>query len=534
MANDPKNIRDVIKEEYKKCFLEPMYFMKKYVKIQHQTRGIIPFELYPFQENTLDDFIKNDRNIVLKSRQMGISTLVSAYALWTMIFNPGKNVLILSTVQSTSKEIVSKIRLANNNLPSWLKVPTVEDNRLSLKLKNESRVLAASSAADSSRGFSAYLLVMDECAFIENAEEVWTSAQQTMATGGRAILLSTPNGVGNLFHKMWVDAEAKKNSFNTINLRWSLHPERDQKWRDRQTAELGIKRAAQECDCEFLSSGNTVIEMNLIEEYRKLVSEPVEIRGSDHAFWIWDRPDYSKNYLISADVARGDGNDYSAFQVIEPESLSQVAEYKGNIGTKDFGNMLVAVATEYNNALLIVENASYGWAVLQQIIDRNYQNLFYSSADMQYVDVEQQMTNRLNTQDKKLIPGFTNSTKTRPLTIAKMDTLMREKGLIIKSARFLDELTVFIWNNGKAEAMRSYNDDLIISMCIGLWTRDTALRLRQQTMDVNRILLSGITRTGDKKEVHTANIIHKEKAGKSWSFETAKTNSKKESLNWLL
>jgi len=203
-----KNLKEIIKDEYKKCLVDPMYFMKKYVKIQHQTRGIVPFELYEFQEETLEDFIEHDRNIVLKSRQMGISTLVSAYALWTMIFNPGKNVLILSTVQNTSKEIVSKIRLANNNLPSWLKVPTVEDNRLSLKFKNESRVLAASSAADSARGFSAFLLVMDECAFIDNAEEVWTSAQQTMATGGRAILLSTPNGVGNFFHQMWVDAEA--------------------------------------------------------------------------------------------------------------------------------------------------------------------------------------------------------------------------------------------------------------------------------------------------------------------------------------
>jgi len=465
---------------------------------------------------------------------MGISTLVSAYSLWTMIFNPGKNVLILSTVQNTSKEIVSKIRLANNNLPSWLKVPTVEDNRLSLKLKNESRVLAASSAADSSRGFSSYLLVMDECAFIENAEEVWTSAQQTMATGGRAVLLSTPNGVGNFFHKMWVDAEAKKNSFKTINLRWSLHPERNQIWRDRQTAELGVKRAAQECDCEFLSSGNTVIEQNLIEEYKKLTMEPIETRGSDHSFWIWERPDYSKNYLISADVARGDGNDYSAFQVIEPESLTQVAEFKGAIGTKEFGNMLVSVATEYNNALLIVENASYGWAVLQQIIDRNYVNLFYSSTDMQYVDVEQQMTNKLNHQDKNLVPGFTNSTKTRPLTIAKMDTLMREKGVTIRSNRFLDELSVFIWNNGKAEAMRSYNDDLIISMCIGLWTRDTAIRLRLQTMDVNRVLLTGIKKTGDIKGETMADINHRDKAAKSWTFDTSKTNAKKENLNWLL
>lgn len=157
------SLKEIIKEEYKKCLTNPMYFIKKYVKIQHQKKGIVPFELYEFQEKTLEDFIKYDRNIVLKSRQMGISTLVSAYALWVMIFNPGKNVLILSTVQNTSKEIVSKIKLANNHLPAWLKVPTVEDNRLSLKFKNESRVLAASSAADSARGFSSYLLVMDEC-----------------------------------------------------------------------------------------------------------------------------------------------------------------------------------------------------------------------------------------------------------------------------------------------------------------------------------------------------------------------------------
>ncbi len=160
---EQKNLRDLIKEEYKKCLLDPMYFMKKYVKIQHQTRGIIPFELFPFQEKTLQDLIDKDRNIILKSRQMGISTLVSAYALWIMIFNPGKTILIISTKQDVSKEIISKVKLANNNLPSWLKIQTVEDNRLSIKFKNESRIVAASSAVDSARNFSAYLLIMDEC-----------------------------------------------------------------------------------------------------------------------------------------------------------------------------------------------------------------------------------------------------------------------------------------------------------------------------------------------------------------------------------
>lgn len=158
-----KTEKELIKEEYKKCLLDPMYFMKKYVKIAHQTRGIIPFELYPFQEETLEAFINNDKNIILKSRQMGISTLVSAYSLWILLFNPGKNVLAISRTQDASKEIVTKVRLAYNHLPSWLKSPLVEDNRLSLKLKNESRIMAASSASDSVRGMAAYLLILDEC-----------------------------------------------------------------------------------------------------------------------------------------------------------------------------------------------------------------------------------------------------------------------------------------------------------------------------------------------------------------------------------
>lgn len=163
MAEQSNIHRDLVKAEYKKCLLNPMYFMKKYVKIQHQTRGIINFELFPFQEETLQSFCDNDRNVILKSRQMGISTLVAAYSLWVMIFNPGKNVLILSIKESAAKEIVTKVKLANNNLPNWLKVQTIEDNRLSIKFKNESRILAASSAPDSARGFSASVLIMDEC-----------------------------------------------------------------------------------------------------------------------------------------------------------------------------------------------------------------------------------------------------------------------------------------------------------------------------------------------------------------------------------
>jgi hypothetical protein len=528
----PKTLKEVIKEEYKKCLVDPIYFMKKYVKIQHPIRGTVNFDLYEFQEKTLTDLVDHDFNIILKSRQMGISTLTAAYSLWLMVFHKDKNVLCISINQETSKEIVTRVRFANDNLPSWLKVKEQEDNRLSLRLTNGSQIKAVSSAGTSGRSSALSLLIIDEAAFIDNIEEIWLSAQYTLSTGGRAIMLSTPNGVGNFFHQTWIKAEAKENKFNTIRLPWHLHPERDQTWRDKQTELSGVKGAAQECDCDFSTTGNGIVDAATIDFYKQSkVKDPIEMRGMDHGYWIWEYPDYSRNYIVSADVARGDGADYSAFQVLDVESLTQVAEYKGQIGTKDYGNMLVSVATEYNNALLIVENANIGWAVLQQIIDRQYPNTFYSSADLQYVDVERQLTNKVNRDEKKMIPGFTNSQKTRPLLISKLETYFRERSVEVRSLRFLDELSVFIWDGNKVAAMKGYNDDLVMAMSIGLWVRDTALKLRQQSMDLNRSMLGGITRIGGSQNIYKAQSVSSQEA---WQMTTGKITDKKENLTWLL
>jgi hypothetical protein len=527
-----KTLKDVIKEEYKKCLVDPIYFMKKYVKIQHPIRGTVNFDLYEFQEKTLTDLVEHDFNIILKSRQMGISTLTAAYSLWLMVFHKDKNVLCISINQETSKEIVTRVRFANDNLPSWLKVKEQEDNRLSLRLTNGSQIKAVSSAGTSGRSSALSLLIIDEAAFIDNIAEIWLSAQYTLSTGGRAIMLSTPNGVGNFFHQTWIKAEAKENEFNTIRLPWHLHPERDQSWRDKQTELSGVKGAAQECDCDFSTTGNGIVDAATIDFYKQSkVKDPIEMRGIDHGYWIWEYPDYSRNYIVSADVARGDGGDYSAFQVIDVESMTQVAEYKGQIGTKDYGNMLVTVATDYNNALLIVENANIGWAVLQQIIDRQYPNTFYSSADLQYVDVERQLTNKINRDEKKMIPGFTNSQKTRPLLISKLETYFRERSVEVRSLRFMDELAVFIWDGNKVAAMKGYNDDLVMAMSIGLWVRDTALKLRQQSMDLNRSMLGGITRIGGSQNVYKSQTVSSQEA---WQMTTGKITDKKEDLTWLL
>ena len=307
------SLKDIIKAEYQKCSVDVTYFLKKYAMIQHPTRGKIPFHLYPYQEDTIETFAANRYNVVLKSRQTGISTLVAGYALWKMTFHEDFNVLVIATKQEVAKNLVTKVRVMHQYLPSWLKQSSVEDNKLSLRYANGSQIKAISSKPDAGRSESLSLLVFDEAAFIQEIDDIWTSAQSTLSTGGDAIMLSTPNGVGNLFHKTWMKAEEGRGKFIATKLHWSVHPERDQEWRDEQDELLGPKAAAKECDCDFISSGDSVISPGILTFYKEtFCREPLEKTGFDGNLWKWEYPDMSKSYTVVADVARGDAADYSA------------------------------------------------------------------------------------------------------------------------------------------------------------------------------------------------------------------------------
>jgi hypothetical protein len=521
-----KTLKEIIRDEYKKCSQDPVHFMRKYCIIQHPTRGKMYFNLYPFQEDSLTRISQNRYTVILKSRQLGISTLTAGYALWRMIFKEDFNVLVIATKQDVAKNLVTKVRVMHDNLPAWLKGKALEDNKLSLRFKNGSQIKAISSKGDAGRSEALSLLIFDEAAFIDRIDEIWTAAQQTLATGGDSIMLSTPNGTGNLFHKTWVDAEAG-GQFHPIKLHWTLHPERDEKWRQLQTELLGEKMAAQECDCDFITSGHTIVDGPILQWYEQTyVEEPKEKRGFDGNYWLWDYPDYAKNYTVIADVARGDGGDYSAFHVMETESMTQVAEYRGKIGTTEYGQMLVAIATEWNNALLVIENANIGWAVIQIAIDKNYENLYYSYKQDGYVDEDVHLRKGYDLKDKsKMVPGFSTTSRTRPLIISKIETYFREKSPIVKSKRLIDELYVFIWNGQRAEAQRGYNDDLVMAFGIGLWIRDTALRLHQQGIDLSRKALGHF---GKSQGVYTSG---KEKP-KEWQWKTGDKDN--EDLTWLI
>ena len=442
-----------------------------------------------------------------------------------MTFNTDKNILVIATKQEVAKNLVTKVRVMHANLPSWLKQKCVEDNKLSLRYKNGSQIKAVASGEEAGRSEALSLLVLDEAAFIDRIETIWAAASQTLTTGGQCLALSTPNGVGNWFHRTWMDAEDGLNDFNFTRLHWTVHPDRVQKWRDEQDKLLGPSLAAQECDCDFITSGQSVVDGVILEEYRTTqVKEPIEKRGVDSNVWIWEPPNYTKDYIVCADVSRGDATDYSAFHIIDVESLEQVAEYKGRMSTRDYGNLLVNISIEYNNALLVVENNNIGWAAIQQCIDREYDNLFYMSKDLQYVDTHKQINNKINRAEKQVIPGFTLTQKTRPLVIAKLEEFFREKLVTVHSQRLIDELFVFIYNGSRAEAMSGYNDDLVMSYAMGLWIRETALRLRAEGIELQKKAISsiasnqGVYRPTDNKN-------------DSWQWEIGK---KRESLEWLI
>ena len=496
------DLKQAIKQNYLKCAKEPSYFINQFCTIQHPQRGKIKFKLYPFQFDVLDEYQNNDYNVILKSRQLGISTLSAAYSLWMMLFQNDKNILVIATTKDTAKNLITKVRVMYEALPAWLKTAIVENNKLSLVFKNGSQIKAIASNESAGRSEALSLLILDEAAFIEKIDVIWTAAQQTLATGGRCLAISTPNGVGNWFHKTWVDAKDGLNKFNTVKLHWTAHPERNEDWRREQDRILGPSQAPQECDADFLSSGRSVVDPAILEWYKEnACCEPMEKSGFDRNLWIWNYPDYSKKYLICADVARGDGTDYSAAQVFDLEEMEQVAEYKGQLGTTEFGNFLIELATKYNDALLVVENNNIGWATLQTIIDRGYENLFYQEKNHLVVDEDMNQTNRYRNIDKNKVPGFTTTMKTKPLVVAKMEEYTREKMVKLKSMRLIDELFVFIYKNNKTEALDGYNDDLVMSYSILLWIRDTAIRIQSERNELQSSLVGAIGNLNEKTPI---------------------------------
>ena len=468
---------------------DPAYFTVNYCRISHPQKGLIPFKAYDYQEQLLADFNDYRFNVILKARQLGISTITAAYISWLMLFHRDKNILVVATKLQTATNLVKKVKAIIKHLPSWMRIAEITiDNRTSFELSNGSQIKGSSTSADAGRSEALSLLVVDEAAHVEKLGELWTALYPTLSTGGRCIALSTPNGVGNWFHQTCVEAENATNDFYMTTLLWDVHPDRDGAWFEKETKNMSKRQIAQELECNFNVSGETVIHSDDIDWYLQRTRSPEYRTGFDRNYWIWEKYNPEKPYLIVADVARGDGQDNSAFHVFELEGLEVVGEYIGKPTPDDFADILYNVAGEYGNPMLVIENNNIGFAVLKKLLDKGYHNIYHSTkGDHQFVDATTAQW------QSNVIPGFTTSSKTRPLIVAKMEEFMRNKLVKINSNRLLSEMKTFIWYHGRPQAMRSYNDDLVMSFAIGCWVRDMVIVESQKNVEYSKQALAGIS-----------------------------------------
>ena len=478
-----------ILKEIVKAGKDPVYFTTSYCRISHPQKGLIPFKAFDYQKDLLVDFNDYRFNVILKARQLGISTITAAYVAWLMLFHRDKNILVVATKLQTATNLVKKVKAIIKHLPEWMRISDITiDNRTSFELGNGSQIKSSSTSGDAGRSEALSLLIIDEAAHVERLDELWTALYPTLSTGGRCIALSTPNGVGNWFHQNCVEAENRTNDFHMTTLLWDVHPDRDKKWFEKETKNMSKRQIAQELECNFNVSGETVIHPDDIQWYLEKSIAPEYRTGFDRNYWIWEKHNPEKSYLIVADVARGDGKDNSAFHIIQLDDMCQVAEYIGKPTPDDFADILYNVCAEYGNPMLVIENNNIGYAVLKKLLDKGYSNLYHSrKGDHQYVDpVSAQW-------QSNVIPGFTTSSKTRPLIVAKMEEFMRNKLIKINSNRLLSEMKTFIWQAGRPQAMRSYNDDLVMSFAIGCWVRDTVIVESQKDIEYSKEFMSAIS-----------------------------------------
>lgn len=478
-----------LKAELLKCGRDPVYFINNYVKVAHPMKGLIPFNLFPFQEKCVEDFKEHRFNIVLKARQLGLSTTVAGYITWLLLFHRNKNVVVMATKLATASNLVKKVKLAMKSVPDWMAITNiVVDNRNSFELDNGSQVKAISTSGDAGRSEALSLLVIDEAAIIEGLDHLWAGLYPTLSTGGDCIILSTPKGVGNMFHKLYTEAEQGVNDFNPIKLPWDVHPERNQAWFDKEIRAMKKTDIAQELLCSFNASGATLIDGDDLQEIFKGCSEPRYKTGYDRNLWIWESYDPSQSYFLVADPARGDGADFSTIQIFNTNTMNQAAEYQGKLPIDIFARLILEHAREYGNALTIVENNSIGLSVITKLQEMGHTNLYWSDRS-----THEQIDGLVAEEQSGTVCGFTNSVKTRPLILAKLEEFVRNKIIKINSNRLASELKTFVWKDGKAQAMRSYNDDLVMATAIACWIRDTALATSNRESRYTQAMLSAFT-----------------------------------------
>ena len=452
--------------EFVRCKEDPVYFAKRYVKIVSLDEGLVPFKPYHFQEKLINNFHENRFNICKMPRQTGKSTTVVSYLLHYALFNDSVNIVILANKASTARELLGRLATAYENLPKWMQQGILVWNKGNIELENGSKILAASTSASAVRGMSFNILFLDEFAFVPNhiADSFFASVYPTITSGKstKVIIVSTPHGM-NHFYRMWHDAEKGKNEYVPTDVHWSEVPGRDDLWKEQTIANTSEQQFKIEFECEFLGSVDTLIAPSKL---KSLVYEtPItQNAGLD----VYQPTIKGHDYVMTVDVARGVGEDYSAFVVIDITQFPHtvVAKYRNNdIKPMLFPNIIYDVAKNYNNAFILCEVNDIGDQVASIIqYDLEYQNLLMCSMRGRAGQIVGQ-----GFSGKKTQLGVKMSKTVKKVGALNLKAMIESDKLLFNDYEIISELTTFISKSNSFEAEEGCNDDLAMCLVIYAW-----------------------------------------------------------------
>ena len=453
-------------EEYVKCTLDPIYFTKNYMKIISLDEGVIPFKMWDFQEKLIKDFHENRFNIAKLPRQTGKSTTVVSYLLYYAIFNDNVNIGILANKASTARDLLGRLQLGYENLPKWMQQGVVAWNKGSMELENGSKILAASTSASAVRGMSFNILFLDEFAFVPNhiADEFFSSVYPTITSGKstKVIVISTPYGM-NHFYKMWQNAIQGKSDYVHNEVHWSQVPGRDADWKAQTIANTSERQFTQEFECNFLGSVDTLISAAKLQALT--FADPIK---SNAGLDVYEKAQKGHEYIITVDVARGIGGDYSAFIVYDITTMPYrvVAKYRNNtIKPVLFPSVIFQVAKEYNMPYILVEVNDIGDSIAATLnYDLEYPNVLMCAMRGRAGQIVGQGFSGNKTQ-----LGVKMSITVKKQGCANLKAIIEEDKLLFEDYDILSELTTFIQKKQSFEADEGYHDDLVMCMVLFAW-----------------------------------------------------------------
>jgi hypothetical protein len=535
--------------EYAKIIKDTPYALRTYLQTYDNTqKKYVPMDLFPDQIQLIQDYEDYNENITKKYRQAGVTTVTAAWLSKKLQLAKPENperILIIANKRDTAIEMANKVRHFIDQWPEWINVGFSPDKNSEsrFRLNNGSEVKAVATSADALRGFTPTVLVFDEAAYIEAGDDFWAASMASLSTGGKIILISTPNGYDQIYYGVYDQALRGINDFHITDLRWFKDPRytKDLRWvkcsdichymlnreqynddevvlndfdmsNYQELEEQGYKpfsswfesmskkfkydrrKIAQELECDFLGSGDGVIPGDIQENIAKnMIRVPIE-KYMQGTFWQWKEPINGHRYIMGVDVSRGDSEDFSSINIIDFDDREQVAEYIGKIPPDDLASVAYKWGILYGNAFIVIDiTGGMGVATSRKLQELNYKNLYIDGINTQNIW-------EYNKKALDKIPGLNFNNK-RTQIVAAFEEALR-KGFLVRSNRLLNELNTFVYMNGRPDHMKGSHDDAIMSLSMALYSGDICFNQLEKTENANKAMLESWTMSERTYEVN--------------------------------